>query len=214
MASSKTPGETVHRALLELANYHRGAAGSPKGFQSPQPKLKGSLLTKAWTSAEIGFIRRRLEQEGFAVQGERAASLRLPPDLVVRDAAGKLSLHVERETRGWEWNHVIGALVKVLIVNKTPAPMAAVLLANVWGDAAERIDLILRLATALLRSSPAVKQLYLALWLGKEYVDARVFSLRMPRKRPGEVVVEQVVPPRQARIRSGLTKSRTKSRRL
>jgi hypothetical protein len=191
MASSKTPGATVLRALRELALYHRGAGGRPKGFQSPQPKLKGSPLTKAWTSAEIGFLRGRLEQEGFTVQREQAASLRLPPDLVVRDASGKLALHVERETRGWEWNHVIGALVKVLIVNRTPASIAAVLLANVRGDTAERLDLILRLATALLRSSPAVNQLYLALWLGKNYADARVFSLRSPRNESGKVVFQQ-----------------------
>lgn len=190
--------QTVVKSLSELAQYHRCVGNRPRDYRSP---LKSEENTaRAWTIAEIGYLKRRLERSGFAVKQEGDAKMRLPPDLVVFDRNGRLGLHFERETRGWEWNDVIGVLAKLLVVSDAPAPVAAVILAGMErstsSDTKRRIDLVLRLATKLLAVGRRVKRLYLALWLGRHWINATLLVLTAPQRIGGEVVVREILPTR------------------
>jgi len=104
----------VETSLLDLARYRRGEAEAPKELDTPPTILPGGADTRASTKAVIDYFDRRLvSMGGLRTERQNAAGLCVPPDLVAFDATGNLLVHVEHETRGWEWNHAFGDLVKL-----------------------------------------------------------------------------------------------------
>jgi hypothetical protein len=156
-------GESVGAALVELARYHRGELEQLEGLSTDMGDLAGGELTKAWTRAQIDFLDARVSKAGLRTVRERAAALRLPPDLVGLGSDGELVVHVERETRGWEWNDIFGALVKVTFANPQPAPIAVLVLDCVpeGSGLLRRLDLLLEVARRLLSATPQVQRFYL-----------------------------------------------------
>jgi hypothetical protein len=177
----------VREALVELARYHRCVVAAPAGLKAPRKNTSA-----AWTKAELDFFKLRLDGSGLDVRREHKARMRLPPDLVAFNR-GRLVLHLERETRGWEWNDVIGGLVKMFLVPQKPAPISVLVLAGVRGEPQERLDLILLLARKLLAAARGVRCLYLALWMGKQWENAAVLKLSLPPRKGGKVNVRELV---------------------
>jgi hypothetical protein len=158
-------GDSIGAALVELARYHRGEVERLDGLTTDFGDLAGGDLTKAWTRAQIDLLDARLSKAGLRTERERAATLRLPPDLVGLGPDSELVVHVERETRGWEWNDIFGALVKVTFANSQPAPIAVLVFDCVpeGNGLQRRLDLLLEVARRLLSATPQVRRLYLAL---------------------------------------------------
>ncbi|MCC6812164.1 MAG: hypothetical protein IT381_32385 [Deltaproteobacteria bacterium] len=152
----------VEIILIEMSQYYCGTSSKPRDFREP-----GRGNAAGWTSAEIDFFRTRLRKAGYRVSAEHEAGLRLPPDLVACNPTDDtLQLHLERETRGWEWNHVFGALLKLLFVNDTPAPITVMILDSFGStnDPESRFDLLRRTAQKLLDATEAVQTLFIATW--------------------------------------------------
>jgi hypothetical protein len=99
-------GEAIGAALVELARCHRGEIEHLDGLVIDLGDLEGANLTKAWTRAQLDFLDRRLSQAGLRTECETSAALRLPPDLIGLGSDAAPVVHIERETRGWEWNHI------------------------------------------------------------------------------------------------------------
>jgi hypothetical protein len=172
---------TVETALLDLARYHRGEAEVPTELEIPPSGMSGGESTKAWTKAVTDYFSRRLSVGGLRTERGRAARLCVPPDLVVFGPTGSLLVHVEHETRGWEWNHAFGDLIKLMFVNDEMSRIAVLVLNEFDKDCGEehglkrRLDILLNTCQRLLPAARDFVSLYLAIWLRNH--DARVFQI-------------------------------------
>lgn len=162
--------EATGAALVELARYHRGEVDGLDGLVTDLGDMDGATSTREWTKVQLNVLDSRLSRTGLRTNREHAAGMRLPPDLVGMDADGNLAVHLERETRGWEWNHIFGALIKLTFANTQPAPIAVLLL-----DCVRRrngfqrwLDLLLEVSRRLLLAAPQVQRFYLAI-LGEDH---------------------------------------------
>jgi hypothetical protein len=126
-------------------------------------------------------LKDRLEQAGHVVKREREVENRLPPDLVVVEGDGRITVHLERETRGFEWNHVLGALLKMLLLPDPPAEVTFLVIANTEvanSGSGPNLNNVLDLSKKLLQRVRGVKRLYVAAWCGRSrWDDTRIFRL-------------------------------------
>lgn len=183
----------IESTLVRLARYYRNEGPLPQELAPPPGGLRGTALTKAWTRAEIEYFAKNFCKEGLAVKREHGAGLRLPPDLTAFDSNAEVVIHVERETRGWEWNHVFGALVKLLIANERPARFAVLVLDNLrLGD--NRLELLTNVSRKLLSAASGVVCFYLAVWFN-DGTRAEVFRIDAADSGP---LLHQLIPEGQA----------------
>jgi hypothetical protein len=188
---SVTPERVLCDAIMDVARYYRTYKNPPKDFKEPR---KHRRKASPWTQAELEFYERRLTKAGYVPKRETAAKERLPPDLVVKNGNGALALHLERETRGFEWNHIIGAMVKMFFVPPKPAPVTFLVIANMRRG--RKTDLTLELSRRLLSKTQGVRRLYVALWSGSDWSDPQVYRFEGPKTGTAGVRGREIFPSR------------------
>jgi hypothetical protein len=168
----------LEESLCDLLYYYRAVKDQPPAFKEPTDGLEGDSLTQAWTKADIGYFETSFRESKLLTSREQQAQLRLPPDLIVRANDEKngnpLLVHIERETKKLEWNHVFGALTKLLIINDNPAPYAVLILGGIRDGNSEHEELLLSTAKKLFTVATKVEALYIAHWRGYEWKDSTV----------------------------------------
>lgn len=169
--------ECARNCLLKLAMFYS------KRESQPPCHLSYQTSTIEWTKAEIAYYSATFNDFNFIAKKENEAGFRLPPDLTVWGKNNQLLIHLERETRGWEWNHIFGAAIKLFFVNPIPAPIC-ILVLNMRNVCLkkdlldERLKLLENTCSSLFSFADKVQSFYLALWMEGE---TRIYHFKKKR---------------------------------